>query len=103
MKLAAGVSARSTTNGGVYPAGQTCHAGAGQVVRFLLFGWLAVSTAGGPPLRVRFSVPAGERPNAAACQVKATVAVLPVVAFRLGDEVPAGLFTEQTSAAGAAR
>src|ERR1039458_6860658 len=53
--------------------------------------------------RYAFSVPAGESPNAVACQVKTTVAVLPAVAFRLGDEVPAGLFTEQASAVGAAR
>jgi len=34
------------------------------------------------------------------CNVKTTVAVLPAVVFRLGDEVPAGLFTQQASAAG---
>ena len=80
-----------------------CQAGTGQAVRFLLFGWLAVSTAGAAVPRYAFSVPAGESPNAAACQVKTTIAVLPVVAFRLGEEAPAGLFTEQTSATGAAR
>src|ERR1017187_6261210 len=80
-----------------------CHAGAEQVVRFLLFGWLAVSTAGAAVPRYAISVPAGESPNAVACQGKTTVAVLAVVVFRPGDEVPAGLFTEQTSAAGAAR
>jgi hypothetical protein len=69
----------------------------------LLFGWLAVSTAGAAVPRYAFSVPAGEGPKAVACQVKTTAAVSPVVAFRLGDEVPSGLFMEQTSAAGAAR
>jgi hypothetical protein len=70
---------------------------------FLLLGWLAVSTAGAAVPRYAFSVPAGESANASACQVKTTIAVLPAVAFRLGEEVPAGLFTQQTSAAGAAR
>src|ERR1035437_5579899 len=91
------------SSAGAFPRPVRVHAGAAQVVRFLLFFWLAVSAAGAAIPRYAFSVPAGESPNAGACQVKSTVAVLPALAFRLGDEVPAGLFTQQTSAAGAAR
>ena len=78
-------------------------AGAVQAVGFLLICLLAASPAGAAIPRYAFSVPAGESPNAAACNVKTTVAVLPAVDFRLGDEVPAGLFSGQSNAAGAAR
>ena len=88
---------------GPYPRPVCGHAGTVQAVRFLLFCCLAVSSEGAAIPRYAFSVPAGESPNAAACNVKTTVAVLPGVAFRLGDEVPAGLFTEQTGAAASAR
>ena len=91
------------SSAGVFPRQVRAHAGAAQAVRLLLFCWLAISSAGAAIPRYAFSVPAGESPNASACQVKTTVAVLPAVAFRLGDEVRTGLFTEQTSAAGAAR
>jgi hypothetical protein len=78
-------------------------AGAVQAVIVLLSFFLAVYPAGAAIPRLAFSVPAGENPNAASCNVKTTVAVLPAVAFRLADEVPAGLFAGQTGALGAAR
>lgn len=88
---------------GIFPRPVCGRARAAQAARFLLFCFLAVFPARAAIPRYAFSVPAGESPNASVCNVKTTVAVLPAVVFRLGDEVPAGLFTQQASAAGAAR
>jgi hypothetical protein len=88
---------------GPHPEPVRGYTGAAQAVSVLLLGLFAVSAADAAIPRLAFSPPAGESPNAAACNVKTTVAVLPAVAFRLGDEVSAGLFTGQAAAAGAAR
>jgi hypothetical protein len=72
-------------------------------VRLLPFCFLALSAADAAIPRLAFSPPVGESPDAAACNVKTTVTVMPGVAFRLGDEVPSGLFAAETGAVGAAR
>src|ERR1019366_6507002 len=115
MKLSAGVSVRVPNL--AYPAGQTlglsrktsgtAGLSAGWQAKacptFLLFGWLAVSTAGAAVPRYAFSVPAGESPNAVACRVKAGGGVLRGGVSGRGEEFPAGFFREQRGAGGAAR
>jgi len=87
----------------MYPGPVRLCAGAVRATRLLLFSWLLVSGVWAAIPRYAFSVPAGESPNASACSARTTVAVLPAVTFRLGDEVGAGLFAQQSGAVASAR
>jgi hypothetical protein len=70
-----------------------------QVVSLLLLsipGITPAATAASP--KYAYTVPTDQASNAADCDAKNTVAVMPAVLFRLGEGAPAGAFAAQTKA-----